>query len=272
MHLERLARDERFERLVETRVDRRVVPGLLRHVSEVADERLKLRGAAVGLEHCLHERVPCAGVRAGRQGIQRIVEQFRKVSLCVEGGLDRLADGAIRVPIEAGFLVLDEGIGDLAARELVDGLERRLGLLCGAFDQLARRLVETGGDEGVLEGLDVNRRRGRLRHPEEHGVQVGGKTVRMVETGVSDLHLTLVALDVQAAELVLARLKLLDFRQIKGLRHLNAASDCAKTAMSAHLFLLPVYSVYTSAGKRLHMPVLYHSPAVYPSQTAPILL
>ena len=180
VHLERLARDERFERLVETRVDRRVVPGLLRHVGEVADERLKLRGAAVGLKHRLHECVPRAGARVVRQGIQRIVEQFRKICLRVKRGLDRLADRVGLVPVKAAFLVLDEGIGDLSARELVDGLKRRLGLLRGPFDRLARRLVETCGDEGVLEGLGVNRRRSRLRRPEEHRVQVGGEPVRLV--------------------------------------------------------------------------------------------
>ena len=91
VHLERLARDERFERLVEARVDRRIASGLLRHVGEVADKRLKLRGAAVGLEHRLLKRAPYAGVRVGRHGIQRLPEQFRKLRLRIEGGFDRLA-------------------------------------------------------------------------------------------------------------------------------------------------------------------------------------
>ena len=239
VHLERLARDERFKRLVETRVDRRIVPGLLCHVGEVADERLKLRGTAVGLEHRLHDCVPRAGTRVRRQGILRRVEQLRKIRLRVKGGLDRLADRTGLVPVEVAFFVLGEGLGNLAARELVDGLERCLGLLRGAFDRLARRLVETCGDKGVLERLHVNRSRSRLRRPEEHRVQVGGKAVRLVEPGVGDLHLGLVPLDVQGAALVFARLKFLDLRHGKGLRHLHAASDCAESAVSAHILLLP---------------------------------
>ena len=61
VHPERLRRDERGERLVEARGDLGVVHGLLRHVGELADERLDLRGAAVVPEHRLLERGPHGG-------------------------------------------------------------------------------------------------------------------------------------------------------------------------------------------------------------------
>ena len=44
---------------------------------------------------------------------------------------------------------------------------------------------------------------------------------------------------IEGAALVFARLKFLDVRHGKGLRHLHAASDCAESAVSAHILLLP---------------------------------
>ena len=232
VHPERLRRDERGERLVEARSDLGVVHGLLRHVGELADERLDLRGAAVVPEHRLLERGPHGGGCAAGKRVDRLRELLRKLRLRVESGLDRLADRGALVPHEAVAIVLDKRGGDLAARELSDRLVGPLRSRGGLVNRLARRLGESG--DRRLELLGVDRLRDRLGRLEEHRVQLGGEAAGLVEPSVRDSRLALPVLDVQRAALAGAWVKLLDLRQLDGKRLVHAARDDAESSVSAH--------------------------------------
>ena len=241
VHLHRLRRQERRERLAEALDIRRVIECLLRHVGEIAEERLDLRGAAVVPEHRLVEGGLHGGRRVFRKLVDRLHELLGKSCQSVESGLDRLACRVASVPFETAVPVLCHRGGDLAARKLADCLERRLRLRGGLVDRFARRPGKPGGRR--LERLGVNGLHDRLRRLEEHRVQLGGDAVRLVEPRVRDRRPVFSdAVDVQRAERVSARLEVFNLRQFDWQRPV-AAADHAESPVSAHGYLVSLASL-----------------------------